>query len=345
MTALFPFDLPAASAVYATLMIVTFAIHLLAAQFLLGGSAYLAWRGLVAPAGDSVLRKLFVDWLPFAMGVTITLGVAPLLFVQILDQQGFYTANLLLFHRWMAVLPVLIVAFYLLYVQKGSTRIREHALFGRALPAVVFSCVAFVGFSWSENHLLSLDRGVWSSFYASARWFYPAPELLPRALMMLAASLPGLAIVATLLLRGRPQEERHAAATTLRGLLILGAVVAIGCGLWTGSATYREVRAASTPWLWLAGLGALTATVFGALHLARNPKLALLSWTVSLLGIGGAREARRWGALPTDTVVEHHERAWTVGGFGVFVFFAIVATVALAFLGRRVRTELRATVK
>ena len=50
----------------------------------------------------------------------ITAGVAPLLFLQILYQREFYTANLLLFNRWMAILPVLIVGFYSLYLIKGD---------------------------------------------------------------------------------------------------------------------------------------------------------------------------------------------------------------------------------
>ena len=155
MDAPFPFGLPLPSAVYGALLPLTFALHLLAAQLLLAGSACLAWNALRSPATSSPLRGLLIDWLPFAMGVTISLGVAPLLFLQIVDQQRFYTANLLLFHRWMAVLPVLIGAFYLLYLQKASATLRYHPLSGRLIPTVVFLSVAFVGFSWTENHLLS----------------------------------------------------------------------------------------------------------------------------------------------------------------------------------------------
>ena len=39
------------------------------------------------------------DWLPFVLSAAITAGIAPLLFVQILYQRAFYTANLLLFNR------------------------------------------------------------------------------------------------------------------------------------------------------------------------------------------------------------------------------------------------------
>ena len=164
MDAPFPFGLSLPSAVYSTLLAVTFAVHLLAAQFLLAGSAFVAWEALRDSRAMSPLRALVVDWLPFAMGVTITLGVAPLLFLQIVDQAAFYTANLLLFHRWMAVLPVLIGAFYLLYLQKTCAGLRHHALWGRVIPAAVFLCVVFVGFSWSENHLLAQQPEVWAGF-------------------------------------------------------------------------------------------------------------------------------------------------------------------------------------
>ena len=43
-----------------------------------------------------------------------------LLFVQVLDKHHFYTANLLLFNRWMLFLLVLIAGFYLLCLLKAK---------------------------------------------------------------------------------------------------------------------------------------------------------------------------------------------------------------------------------
>ncbi len=82
---------------------------------------------VVAPAPRTALRpprrrvaEIVRDRLPFMLGCGITAGVAPLLFVQLLYQQRFYTANLLLGPRWLAVVPALIVGFYALYLAKHA---------------------------------------------------------------------------------------------------------------------------------------------------------------------------------------------------------------------------------
>jgi hypothetical protein len=60
--------------------------------------------------------------LPFMLGLGITAGVAPLLFLQLLYQHRFYSANLILGPRWGAVVPALITGFYALYLVKATTR-------------------------------------------------------------------------------------------------------------------------------------------------------------------------------------------------------------------------------
>src|SRR5688572_12456208 len=122
---MFPFDQPPATALYLSLYLLTLVLHVLSMNYVLAGQSYLAVVGVLEVvrgplrSQEAPAAKLR-DWSPFALGVTITAGVAPLLFVQILYKRPFYTANLLLFHRWMAILPVLIVAFYLLYLQKSK---------------------------------------------------------------------------------------------------------------------------------------------------------------------------------------------------------------------------------
>ena len=124
----FPSDLPLATALY-----VSFArrsrssLHVVFMNYVLAGAGLLARR----PLSDRPESKLpgpargsaCASWLPSALGVAITAGVAPLLFIQICYQEAFFTANLLAFHRWMAIVPVLILAFYMLYVV-SSSRVR-----------------------------------------------------------------------------------------------------------------------------------------------------------------------------------------------------------------------------
>ena len=124
------------------------------------------------PTSTNPITALIRDWMPFAISAAITAGVAPLLFIQILYRHRFYTANLLLLHRWMAIVPVLIVAFYLAYVIKSGRFERMRTYWRVAISGIVAGCFLFVAWSWTENHLLSLDRARWESFYVESRWIY-----------------------------------------------------------------------------------------------------------------------------------------------------------------------------
>jgi len=108
------------------------------------------------------------------LGCGITAGVAPLLFLQLLHQHRFYTANLLLGPRWMAVVPALVVGFYALYAAKSLARVRRPALI------VSLGCFAFVAWSWSELHELMQADAAWQAFYARGDRMYLAGTIVPR---------------------------------------------------------------------------------------------------------------------------------------------------------------------
>ena len=108
------------------------------------------------------------------LGCGITAGVAPLLFVQLLHQRRFYTANLLLGPRWMAVVPALIVGFYALYLAKTPDKLAARAL------GVALVCFAFVAWSWSELHELMQADPEWRAFYAAGHRVFTAATIAPR---------------------------------------------------------------------------------------------------------------------------------------------------------------------
>src|SRR5215204_6092447 len=168
---MFPFNQPAPTAFYLTLYLGTFVLHLLPMAYVLAGSAVLLAHTLAGtkPADDPLMDHLR-QWLPFVLSAAITAGVAPLLFLQILYQREFYTANLLLFNRWMAILPVLIVGFYALYLTKGDWLWQKRWPLRAAVAAAILACFVFIGWSWTENHLLSLaGQKAWTEHYAASR--------------------------------------------------------------------------------------------------------------------------------------------------------------------------------
>ena len=132
MNTLFPFGFPWPTAMYLTLFVVTAAIYMVFMNYVLAGAIVLL-VGYLAPgarrrveggaggptrSGLGLILKVVRDWLPAILGLAITTGIAPLLFLQILYKHQFYTANLLLFNRFMLLLPALIVAYYMLYLDQ-----------------------------------------------------------------------------------------------------------------------------------------------------------------------------------------------------------------------------------
>jgi hypothetical protein len=106
--------------------------------------------------------------LPSAMALTITLGVAPLLFVQVLYGQAFYTSSVLMAWSWLLVIPALCVAYlglYLAYLRPSWIGDRSQALawFSVALTLLVAAIFA-------NNMTLMLQPGLWAPLYATSAY-------------------------------------------------------------------------------------------------------------------------------------------------------------------------------
>jgi len=343
---MFPFDQPTPTAFYLVCYLATLVLHVVPMNYVLAGSSYLAllgvWEtvaGRPAAAHQAIAAKLR-DWMPFALSVAITAGVAPLLFLQILYKQPFYTANLLLWHRWMAILPVLIVAFYLLYVQKSNYLAGDGRRVMRAVVAVgILACFAFVAWSWTENHLLS-TRGqeVWTAQYASGSLWYGDSELPPRLALWCAGAFPALAMVLAWQLRpggNSPQVTRPLASIALVGL-IASALAGIVYALALPNEIRTQIADAALPYLVLVGAGGVLQTT-AWLATWRAGKLAaplLVTATTGViaatLGMTVLRELRRLAAIDVTEFYAVHARASGVGGLSLFLFFFLLNTLLIA---------------
>jgi hypothetical protein len=357
MDSLFPLNLPSPTIWYTVLYLVTLLLHVVFMSYVLAGSIMLGVAGLRGMLGRAPrasawapVAKVLKDWMPFALSAAITAGIAPLLFVQILYQREFYTANLLSFHRWMAILPVLIVAFYLLYLLKAH-RIEARAAVQGIVAMLVMACVLFVAWSWVENHLLSMDRAAWPSQYESGSMLYANPMIFPRLGLWIAAAFPVAATLLLWQLRARASStEPRAAAGAARSLGLLGLawtlVAAIAAWPVLGSSA-PNAGADMSRWLIVAEGGAVLAVLAWMGVAARRSASPLLLSTASAgcgvmwIGIVVAREAARWSTLGGPAIIERHARVGTLGGFIVFLVFAVLGIAAVAWIIRCVSKEVR----
>jgi len=247
----FPFDLPLTSLTYMLLYLLTFVTHHFSMHFVVAGCLTIVgasvWyrtdrEALLANPVVKVLR----DWMPFGLSAAITFGVAPLLFVQILEPMNFYTANLLLGWRWMMVIPVLIAAFYLLYVLK-SPWFERLAWWQRALVAAVNAgLLVFIGFCWTANHLVSSQPDAWPETFASGVLPLATLQVVSRSLVWLSVAFVSMASIVTAQLaylrEGTATDEDLPRVAWLRWLAL------IGLGLFAVPRCWRsEPRSLASP--------------------------------------------------------------------------------------------------
>lgn len=361
MDQIFPFNLPAPTAWYAVLYVVTLLMHIVFMSYVLAGSIMLGvagFRGMLGskakPSDWSAVTTILKDWMPFALSAAITAGIAPLLFIQILYQQEFYTANLLSFHRWMAILPVLIVAFYLLYLLKAHRIEGKTALQG-IVAMLVMACILFVGWSWVENHLLSLNRAAWPTQYEVQAMVYKDPAILPRLGFWIASALPTACLLLAWQLRagasGVAAESAKRATRPLAWLALISVIVA-AVAAWP---VIRGVLpAAGVPaseisiriGMAIAGFGVLLQVVGWLPALSGKPigraSLSLVSAGAALfwLGVLMSREVARLSIIGTEAVFARHERVGTIAGFVIFLTFAVIGLGTIGWIVRSVRKQL-----
>lgn len=368
MDALFPFGFPWPTAMYLTYYVVTGVIYGLFMHYTLAGAMVLATgriRALVprrlassaAPDGSGLglLEAVIGDWLPVMLGMAITTGVAPLLFLQILHKQSFYTANLLLFHRFMLLLPALIVAYYMLYLQK-SKKLHSWGAWPRAAAViVVVLCFVYVAWAWTENHVLSLHHDLWGEFYGGGRWFYMNSEIWPRMGYTVSAAFATLALVVGWQLvwgrRGHPAGALDVAARELRVLALLGlSTSAFEAGLWylwletPAQTALRSILAMPYGVLVLVGIAVQAACWLpvrnGADLTPGRLGLATVGAVAMLIGAAVVREARRLAAVDLSTLLESHRHAAGVGGMTVFLIFFLLNAAVIAYCAWLVKRDI-----
>jgi hypothetical protein len=362
MDQIFPFILPAPTASYAVLYVVTLLLHVVFMSYVLAGSVMLGVAGFRGMLGSkahhsewSAVTTILKDWMPFALSAAITAGIAPLLFVQILYQQEFYTANLLSFHRWMAILPVLIVAFYLLYLLKAHRIEGKTALQG-IVAMLVMVCILFVGWSWVENHLLSLNRAAWPAQYQTQAMVYKDPAILPRLGFWIVSALPTACLLLAWQLRagasGVAAESAKRATRPLAWLALIFVIVAAAAawpvirgvlpdaGAPTSESSIRIGMAISGlgVLLQLAGwLPVLSGKLVGKAPLSLASGGTALFW----LGILMSREVARLSIIGSEAVFARHERVGTIAGFVIFLTFAVIGLGTIGWIVRSTRRAMR----
>jgi hypothetical protein len=314
-----------------TLHVLTLTLHFVAMNFLLGGVIIVLHAGIRKRWDDPTLLK-FVRLFPAAMAATVTLGVAPLLFVQLVYHRQVYSAAIVSGWFWLNVITAVIIAYYALYraALKGekSGKVGKRALLLALLGLVYVSLVYSSVFSLAEQPKLI------HSLYAqdqSGLVVNPAigDYLLRWLHMILGAVTVGGFFVGML---GRNQPEAY---QTGKQYFVVGMVLASLAGMAYLLSLLPILPAfMRTPAIW-----ALTVAVLlslGSLHFffKKNFCASGTMLFVSMLGMVYARHTVRLLKLAG----EFDPSVWRVapqrGPFAMFLICFVSALAVVAYMLR-----------
>jgi len=196
-----PIALPAPLWLLWGLLILTFTLHLVPMNFVVGGSivgAVARVRGARGSAQDARLAAWIGKAMPVAIASAVTLGVAALLFEQVLYGRLFFTSAVLMGWFWLAVIPLLITGYYGAYALAFGGK--DAGADRRWLAAGIAGIFLVIAFIYSNNMSLMLRPFEFIARYqADGRGLHLATgdaALIPRFLHMVlgAIAVSGLVV-------------------------------------------------------------------------------------------------------------------------------------------------------
>lgn len=217
-------------------LMLTFPLHLFAMNAMLGAGLVAFISHLYPGRAYRELSHELAKVLPFLVAFTVNLGVAPLLFVNVIYGHLLYSSTVLMGLFWLAVIPLLIIAYYLAYIYDFRfKRLGNLAMF---VLLTVLVLLLTIGFIFSNNMSMMISPVSWSRWFATPGGTLlnlVDPTLWPRYLHIITGALAvgGLfsALYATTILKSDP-EVAEAGRKLGMQLFSWLTLLQLGIGTW-----------------------------------------------------------------------------------------------------------------
>ena len=352
LPALDPLPLPAPVWLLSALLSLTFMLHVLPMNMLLGGSI-LALVARIRGRKDersAELARFIAGTLPVLFAATITLGVAALLFLQVLYGRAFFSAAVVLAVPWFLVVLALIKGYYAAYVTRSP---KAKAWLASLGAFVVAACVVFVAFV-QANVMSATAHPDWLAAFFAVRanglcLNLGDPTLVPRFLHVVtgACAVAGVAVGVAGYLGRAADAERSAWMVRQGAVWFVGATALnVMFGVWWLAALplptmllFMGRDASGTLFLVVGIVAALSA--FGHMIpaiMAKDPRSLLFggagSLAVTLACMVMVRDTARRAELEAAGL---HPATWVRPQWGAILVFFVLLLAAIATVGWMVR--------
>lgn len=329
-----PDTIPVAWGWFQFLLLLTFPLHLLAMNAMLGGLAIGVIQHLRGGELRTKLAHRIALALPLVIAFVVNLGVAPLLFLQVLYGHFAYTSSIIMGLFWIFIIPILIIAYYGAYLY--DFRFSQLGKFGLLIGILVFGLLLIVGYFFSNNMLLMTLPEKFSYYFHhmdGSMLVSGNDQFLPRYLHMVFGALAVGGLFVALLGKIKAVEDPELADHACRvgmGTFFWLSLVNAGIGTWYLLSIDRE-----TMMLFMGGNLLATVCFLLALLLAlhvivagfRKKLLSCLGGLVSLVYLMSFMRA--W--VRSDYLREHFTlgQLQVVPEYSPLVFFLVVLVLGL----------------
>jgi len=202
-----PDTIPVHWAWFQVLLIVTFILHLLFMNAMLGSAILALFREFKVDKDADKINHQTAEKLPYTIAFTVNIGVAPLLFIQVLYGHFIYTSSILMAVYWLSVIILLILAYYAAYIYDF-----KFDAMGRS--RTIFICISvilllWIGFVFTNNMVMMIQPETWPAYFRNPFGTLLALKssmLIPRYLHFVLASVAIAGLFQSILWTIKKQE-------------------------------------------------------------------------------------------------------------------------------------------
>jgi len=309
------------------------------------GSAIIAFISGINRQSDSGLinlQKEISQKNTFMIAFTINFGVAPLLFLQVLYGNFFYSSSILMAVYWLSVIFLLITAYYAAYIYKFNfERLARNRNYAAGLSALF---LLITGFFYTNNMTLMLVPVSWTRYFTNPSGTIlnlSEPTLFPRFFHFVIASIAvsGLYIAITWQ-RKKKDGISHSDINITRGMkyFTYATLVQFCVGIWFLISLPRDIMFLFMGGdivhsaVFIAGLVAgITALVFGFVKKVWPAAWAII---INIIFMVILRDMVRTAYLKPYFAVEKLKTIYQYSPMIMFLAAMIASTVIIIYIIR-----------